>query len=58
MQFYNEIVSLFILYVYLPTFIDVTYFLVKIYDSEKREKRDLKEQNNTLKGIYIKLKQR
>ena len=58
MQSYNEMVALFILYVYLSAFIDVAYLLVKIHDSERREKRDLKQQKNTLKGIYIKLNQR
>ena len=56
MQSYNEMVALFILYVYLSAFIDVAYLLVKIHDSERREKRDLKEQNNSLNGIYKTLK--
>ena len=56
MQFCNEIVELFKLFVYLSAFIDVAYLMVKIHDNERREKNDLKEQNNTLKGIYIKLK--
>ena len=58
MQSYNEMVALFILYVYLSAFIDVAYLLVKIHNSERREKRDLKEQNNSLKGIYKTFKQR
>ena len=58
MQFYIEIIALFILSVYLSTFVDVACLSIKIHDNERREKRDLNKQNNTLKGIYIKLKQR
>ena len=58
MQFYIEIIALFILSVYLSTFIDVACLSIKIDDNERREQRDLKEENNTLNGIYIKLKQR
>ena len=50
MQFYNNIVTLFIVYTYPFIFIDASHHLDKVDDIKKHGNLDLKRSNNIPKG--------